>query len=58
MNHADKQAVEYIQQNADLICAELSKLTRPGVQITNEKLNEMIKLGVGISVTCNRLLDD
>lgn len=58
MSHEDKQAVEYIHQNADLICAELNKFTRPGSQITNEKLNEIIRLGVGISITCNRLLDE
>lgn len=50
-------AFEEIQRDADLICAELSKLIRDNSAITNEKLNELIRLGVNISMTCSELLD-
>lgn len=47
----------YPMTDADLICAELSKLIRDNSAITNEKLNELIRLGVNISMTCSELLD-
>lgn len=50
-------SIEEIQRDADLICAELSKLIRDNSAVTNEKLDELIRLGVNISMTCFELLD-
>lgn len=41
----EQHYISEIQREADLICSELSKLTRNNTDVTNEKLNELIQLG-------------
>lgn len=53
----EQHYISEIQREADLICSELSKLTRNNTDVTNEKLNELIQLGLSISMKCSELLD-
>lgn len=50
--------VHYIQQQADELSAEISKLMRKDADFSETHLNDLIKLGVFISMTCQELLDE
>lgn len=47
----------YIQERTDLLCAKLGTLTRNGANIDNAAINELISIGVDISMVCQMLLD-
>ena len=47
-----------IQQQADELSAEISKLMRKDADFSETHLNDLIKLGVFISMTCQELLDE
>lgn len=47
-----------IQQQADELSAEISKLMRKDADLSEKHLNDLIKLGVFISMTCQELLDE
>ena len=49
---------DYIQQQADELSAEISKLMKKDADLSEKHLNELIKLGVFISMTCQELLDE
>ena len=61
-NHEQMQGliigIYYIQQQADELSAEISKLMRKDADLSEKNLNELIKLGVFISMTCQELLDE
>ena len=57
MNDEHKEKIYYIQQQADELSAEISKLMRKDADLSEKHLNELIKLGVFISMTCQELLD-
>ena len=50
--------IYYIQQQADMLSAEISKLMRKDADLSEKHLNELIQLGVFISMTCQELLDE
>ena len=52
MNDEHKEKIYYIQQQADELSAEISKLMRKDADLSEKHLNELIKLGVFISMTC------
>ncbi len=52
-----KEAFSLIQNRADLLCSELSKLTRNHESISNDKINELIQIGLEISIICSENLD-
>ena len=54
----DKEKIYYIQQQADELSAEISKLMKKDADLSEKHLNELIKLGVFISMTCQELLDE
>ena len=54
----EKEKIYYIQQQADELSAEISKLMRKDADLSEKHLNELIKLGVFISMTCQELLDE
>ena len=58
MNDEHKEKIYYIQQHADMLSAEISKLMRKDADISEKHLNELIQLGVFISMTCQELLDE
>lgn len=58
MNDEHKEKIYYIQQQADELCVEISKLMRKDADLSEKHLNELIKLGVFISMTCQELLDE
>ena len=58
MNDEHKEKIYYIQQQADELNAEISKLMRKDADISEKHLNELIQLGVIISMTCQDLLDE
>ena len=58
MNDEHKEKIYYIQQQADELSAELSILMRQVADLSEKHLNELIKLGVFISMTCQELLDE
>ena len=58
MNDEHKEKIYYIQQQADELSAEISKLMRKDADLSEKHLNELIKLGVFISMTCQELLDE
>lgn len=57
MNDENKVKIYYIQEQADELSAEISKLLRKDADISEKHLNELIQLGVFISMTCQELLD-
>lgn len=58
MNDEHKGKIYYIQQQADELSAEISKLMKEDADLSEKHLNELIKLGVFISTTCQELLDE
>lgn len=58
MNDERKEKIYNIQQQADVLSAEISKLMRKGADLSEKHLNELIQLGVFISMTCQELLDE
>ena len=58
MNDEHKEKIYYIQQHADELSAEISKLMRKDADFSETHLNDLIKLGVFISMTCQELLDE
>ena len=58
MNDEHKEKIYYIEQHADELCAEISKLMRKDADLSEKHLNDLIKLGVFISMTCQELLDE
>ena len=58
MNDEHKEKIYYIQQQADELSAEISKLMKKDADLSEKHLNELIKLGVFISMTCQELLDE
>ena len=58
MNDEHKEKIYYIKQQADELCAEISKLMRKDADLSEKHLNELIKFGVFISMTCQELLDE
>lgn len=58
MDDKHKEKIYYIQQHADMLSAEISKLMRKDADISEKHLNELIQLGVFISMTCQELLDE
>lgn len=58
MNDEHKEKIYYIQQQADELSTEISKLMRKDADFSEKHLNELIKLGVFISMTCQELLDE
>ena len=58
MNDEHKEKIYYIQQQADELSAEISKLMRKDPDFSETLLNDLIKLGVFISMTCQELLDE
>ena len=57
MNNETKEKIYYMQQQADTLCSEISKLMREDADLSDEHLNELIKLGLFISMECQDLLD-
>ena len=51
MNDEHKEKIYYIQQQADELSAEISKLLKKDADLSEKHLNELIKLGVFISMT-------
>ena len=58
MNDEHKEKIYYIQQQADELSAEISKLMRKDAVLFVFYLNGLVKLGVFISMTCQELLDE
>ena len=58
MNDEHKEKIYNIQQQADVLSAEISKLMRKDADLSEKHLNELIQLGVFISMTCQKLLDE
>lgn len=58
MNGEHKEKIYYIQQQTDMLSAEISKLMRKDADLSEKHLNELIQLGVFISMTCQELLDE
>lgn len=58
MNDEHKEKIYYIQQQADVLSAEISKLMRKDADFSEKHLNELIQLGVFISMTCQELSDE
>lgn len=58
MNDEHKEKIYCIQQQADELSAEISKLMRKNADFSEKHLNDLIKLGVFISMTCQELLDE
>lgn len=58
MNDEHKEKIYYIQQQADELSAEISKLMKKDADLSEKHLNELIELGVFISMTCQELLDE
>ena len=54
----NKEKICYIQKKADELSAEISKLMTKDADFSEKHLNELIKLGVFISMTCQELLDE
>ena len=57
MNDEHKEKIYYIQQQADELSV-VSKLMKKDADLSEKHLNELIKLGVFISMTCQELLDE
>lgn len=58
MNDEHKEKIYNIQQQTDVLSAEISKLMRKDADLSEKHLNELIQLGVFISMTCQELLDE
>ena len=58
MNDEHKEKIYYIQQQADELSTEISKLMKKDADPSEKHLNELIELGVFISMTCQELLDE
>lgn len=58
MNDEHKEKIYYIQQQADELSAEISNFMRKDADLSEKHLNELIKLGMFISMTCRELLDE
>ena len=58
MKDEHKEKIYYIKQKADELSAEISKLMRKDADLSEKHLNDLIKLGVFISMTCQELLDE
>lgn len=58
MNDEHKEKIYNIQQQADVLSAEISKLMGKDADLSEKHLNELIQLGVFISMTCQELLDE
>lgn len=58
MNDEHKEKIYYIQQQADVLSAEIPKLMRKDADFSEKHLNKLIQLGVFISMTCQELLDE
>ena len=58
MNDEHKEKIYYIHQQADELSVEISKLMKKDADLSEKHLNELIKLGVFISMTCQELLDE
>ena len=58
MNDEHKEKIYYIQQQADVLSAEVSKLMRKDADLSEKHLIDLIQLGVFISMTCQELLDE
>ena len=58
MNDEHKEKIYYIQQQADELSAEISKLMRKDADLSEKHLYELIQLGVFLSLTCLELLDE
>lgn len=58
MDDKHKEKIYYIQQQADELCSEISKLMKKDADLSEKHLNDLIKLGVFITMTCQELLDE
>lgn len=58
MNDEHKEKIYYIQQQADELSTEISKLMKKDADLSEKHLKELIELGVFISMTCQELLDE
>ncbi len=56
--YSNENQFYYTQQQADELCAEISKLMRKDADLSEKHLNELIRLGVFISMTCQELLNE
>lgn len=57
MNSRIVTDILYIQERTDLLCARLGALTRKDADIDTATINELIGIGVDISMLCQVLLD-
>ena len=55
---SDKVKMVMFEGTEDELSAEISKLMRKDADISEKHLNELIKLGVFILMTCQELLDE
>lgn len=53
----EKENILYIQQQADNLCAEISKLMRKDADLSERHLNDLIVTGLSISMLCQHMLD-
>ena len=58
MNDEHKEKIYYIQQQADELSTEISKLMKKMLTFQKNILMNLIELGVFISMTCQELLDE
>ena len=58
MDIKDKEKIYYIQQQADNLCAEIAGLMKKDADTSAEHLNEMIKMGLDISMLCQDMLNE
>lgn len=58
MNDEHKEKIYHMQQQVDELSAEISKLIRKEADLSEKHLNDLIKLGVFISLTCQELLNE
>ena len=58
MDNRYKEKIYHIQQQADELCSEISKLMRKDADLSEKHLNDLIKMGLDISMTCQELLDE
>jgi len=57
MNFNLENDILYVQERCDLLCAELGKLARKDAIINNAAINELIGIGIDISMTCQMILE-
>lgn len=58
MREDEKYRIYHIQQQADTLCAEISKLMRKDADLSERHMNELISRGLEISVICQEMLED